>query len=560
MPSILNLDFIFFVVHSHTVNLLLKLLNIHLADGNAIKSDEIIRELIIGGPGSLHVQQFVVKIIGLHIASDNFPAAMDLYSIALANLSNFGLGESKTLALLQFLIDNDRLGEALKLAENVRKNDAQKGSFLKWNSIMRAFEKRCTEEELERLYVVLISKKVLIASTSILAPLIHQHLVAGNLIKAVQMFYSLAGTYRLTPCLDLLLTKLIESKEVEHLERVVTIALDFHGKQSLYNLARAFVNCNRVLEAKNIFEKLGSDKRSYKLQSIADHFYETGNDENLERLVAAIAEHANIDDRQYIQEKVLLARCRRCDSVDDILSVCNEMASEPSTECLQNVKRFFRAQNRSLPEKWSKDLQPASSHENDKSTLHKLIEVGDKMDEAKALVFQALQSDGDIRIDRRTLRYFLATCARNGDVETFNELRLKFDDQTKLNLKFSKFDCLAHIAADRCPEFLQLLSEKVATANTNTKKLKLSKDFPQEAYEMLKKYPSLCDKCMLSFLTEFLLANCCELLIFLVSSHCSPRSGDSVCKEQNIEADVIAMVVSFGLQQCGCLSTLAHRT
>lgn len=437
------------------------------------------------------------QIIGLYLRGNNLRAAMELYSEIQSESTTFTLNQSMGMVLIQFLFDNDRIKDAIELTKCIKKEQAPMDSYTKWKSVLIAAEQRCTESEFEELYAILLSKKVILANSSVLAPLIHRYLETGHLEKAVQSFYTISGTYRVTPCLNKLLVKLIEKKEVEHLERVVTIALELYGKSSLYELACAFIECNRVIEAKNIFEKLARISQSPVLQQKADYFYAIGKDECLVRLLHAVDDHIHIDDRHYIREKVLMARCRRSDPPDEILLLCDEMESKPSTECLKHLEYYLKTHNRSLPHKWTEQLPSIAIVDvvGDKSQLHRHIDGDNKMDEAKVTVFKALESDGEIRIERKTLRHFLSMSEKNGDIDTFEKLRSRLDEQTKLHLLFSKFDCRLHITTNRCREYLLLMKQQAIAANTNTKRMNLSKIFPQEAYEILETDPDLSDMC-----------------------------------------------------------------
>lgn len=437
------------------------------------------------------------QIIGLYLRANNMLAAMELYSEIQTKSTTFTLNQSMGIVLIQFLFDNDRVNDALELAKHIRKEQTSKNLNTKWKSVLIVAEQRCTENELEELYATLLSKNVILANGSVLAPLIHRYLEAGNLEKAVQSFYNFSGTYRVTPCLNKLLIKLIENKEVEHLERVVTIALELYGKSSLYDLACAFIECNRVIEAKNIFEKLPRVSQSPVLQQKADYFYAIGKDECLMGLLDAVGDHVHVDDRNYIREKLLMARCRRSDPPDEILSSCDEFESKPSAECLKNLEYYLKTHNRSLPSKWTEQVQPRAIAEEvgDKSQLYKSVDGDNKRDETKETIFEALESDGEIRIERKKLRNFLSMSQKNGDIDTFEKLRSRLDEHTKQHLLFSKYDCRLHIAVNRCREYLMLLKQEAIAANTNTKRMNLSRIFPQEAYEILVANPDLSDTC-----------------------------------------------------------------
>lgn len=485
---------------SFTSVLLQKLLNSYVTDGNAIESDRILRELIKSGRKCSKLEQYAAQIIGLYVQTNNLSPAMELYSLIQAKSIAFTLDQWNVMELINFLIGNDRINDALELAEHIKQGHASFNSFKKWKTILTAIEGRCTESEYEKLIVLLLSKKVILANGNFLAPLIHRHLVAGNIEKAVQLFYNYSGTYRITPCLKNILVELIERKSVDHLERVVTIALELNGKICLYDLACAFIECNRIVEAKNIFKKLACKTQSPTLQSMVDHFYKIGEDECLERILTAVGDDCHVDDRNYILEKLLIAQCRRNDSPDEILSFCDEMTSIPSAESLQNLNYYLLTHNRSLPDKWIEYLQSTIPKDDHKSQLHEMIAVGDKLSEAKATIFQALESNGEIRLERRELRYFLSTYVTTGDVDTFDKLRTKLDTHTQQQLHFSKFDCRIHIAANRGGDYLQLMSNEAIAANTNTKKKNLSLIFPLEAYEILEKCPELCEKCAFNYL------------------------------------------------------------
>lgn len=440
----------------------------------------------------MNLDMKAAETIGLHLRANNLAAAMELYSFVQAKLITFTLDQSKGMKLLEFLFDTGRNEEALELVTHMRKSNATKDSMRKWKLVLWTAEKRCTESELEKLYATMLSSRAFLVDNDMLAPLVHRYLAAGNLDKATEKFYHFSSTYRATPCLHSLLVKLIEEKEVDHLERVVTIALDLHGQSSLYGLATAFIECNRVVEAKNCFSKMGGKLRSPKMQMIADHFYETGRYECVERLLTAAGDYIHDEDRNHILEKLLMARCLRGEAPDDILAACDEMAFKPSPECLKNLEYYLGKQDRSLPEKWIEKAQPVMN----KSKLHQIIDARDNMDEAIQAVFEALESDGEIRFDRKTLRYFLSVSEKSLDIDTFDKLRTKLDDHTKRHLDFDKYDCRVHINSNRSLQYLLVLRERVIASNTDTELSNLSKFFPKEAYEILEKNPDLVDKCM----------------------------------------------------------------
>lgn len=438
-------------------------------------------------------------MIGRCIRAGDLSTAIELYSRAVAKLPTFTLDQRDGLVMLRFLFETSRAKDAIELVTHIREGQASEDLAIKWETFLKEIGRWCTDSEIEQLYAELLSRNVFVVNGRILAPLINRHLSGGSWEKAVQLFYHFSATYSVTPCLTNLLIKLIENKEVEHLERVVTITLRLHGKRSLHELAGAFIECNRLVEAQNIFKKLGSTCQMPALQSKADHFYETGKDECLERLHHAVGDHVHVDDRKYILDKLLMARCRRSDPPDEILSFCDEIASQPSTECLKHLEYYLKKQNRLLPDKWMESVKMPILKVDSKSMLQEAINTTEKMDVAKKAIFEAVESGGEIRFDRKELRYFLSTSEKNGDIDTFDKLRPKLDEHTKKHLLFSKYDCRAHIAANRCHKYLDYLNEQAIAANTNTKKMQLSKIFPLQAYEILEKFPDMCDECKLNY-------------------------------------------------------------
>lgn len=541
-----------------------ELLSSRLAKRNVADSELILR-VLMNCNDCQNLDRCITQVIGLHIDNNKLPTAVDLYLTAQAKLPALALDQSQCRLLLEYLFAAGRASDALELATHIKEGlpARPRQALIAWKSVLKAIESKCSVSELEKLYEVLLANNAFVVNGSSFAPLIRRHLNDGDVEKAIQLFYKISDEYKATPCLNMILIKLIESKEVDHLERIVAIALRLHGKRSLYELACAFIECDRMVEAQNIFANVTWPNQSSVLKEKTDYFYETGNDVCLEKLLTAVDGYVYASDREYILERILMARCRRSDPPDQILALCDEMTLKPSADCLQNLNYYLTRQNRSMPDKWIESLPPppssssATSKSAEKSVFHQLIDAGDKMDEAKTTISDALESGGEIRLERKSLRYFLATSATNGDIDTFDRLRTQLDADTKLQLFFSKFDCRAHINTNRSCQYMELLSDVAAAANTNTKKMILSKGFPLEAYEILEKSPDLCEKCMPRIAQRKILFDAFEFTFFF--SRSSSRDGDQVFQVKCTETDVPAMAIPFGRQQFGRVQSHAQR-
>lgn len=78
---------------------------------------------------------------------------------------------------------------------------------------------------------------------------------SNNLKEALEKFEWCCKTYRCTPCKHELALKFIESEDATSLQILTDLSTTIHGEiNSLYDLMFAFIESNRVKQARKILE------------------------------------------------------------------------------------------------------------------------------------------------------------------------------------------------------------------------------------------------------------------------------------------------------------------
>lgn len=320
--------------------------------------------------------------------------------------------------------------------------------------------------------------------------IVHGFLNANNIEKAVEVFIRISNEERKTPAATPLIKYLIENKEYDILNKVLDANINVHGEIStLRKCALALVETNNIDQASKIFAQLRKDFASkdllFGLNIKNDLKY-------LSNLLIATAV-LSPNDRTYIYENILLAMCQQGCDANEILEKCKAMVNEnlePSASILKMVRDKLAFRGETLPQEWQTRSEKALT-EIDRNLETAVNE--NRLDDAKHILFDALE-DSDKTILRQKLRFLLAKLAENGDVDAFDRLREHFDEATRRELRFYKYETRAHMKSKTGKDLIQKWSKCVDQANENTLKIAIQ-TFPLEFYDLLANEPNLITEC-----------------------------------------------------------------
>lgn len=446
--------------------------------GDLLKAESNIKQLLDKNEEIPTV--IFAQLIGKFIEANAVEDALRVYQLASSKHKSFVIDLKKTLSLVATLVSKSRYDEAYDILQRDNyKNTQQEAVWITQcqhviMQILRELQHQGQSAELERFFNAFVKKGVPLKS-EIISPLVAVFLDQNQLDAAFESFCNVAQAYRLTPCKHNLLCKLIESQDVERLNRVVAVASDIHNENnSLYDLAVALIVCNRVAQANDVFKKL--EINSGRLHKTIEHFSNELNAQKLESLLTATKDYISSEDRLRIYEQLLLVYCRLGEN-DNVTTLCASMQAENICPSEDVIKKLRHVRNL-LPVAWSK---ATNENVHTKSAIEQAVDAN-QLNAAESLILNQIKENKPF--DRRVLRFFLSKCSQNGNVDMLTSLSDHLDDETKLHVQFDAYLFKAYVNAKQPEKYLDYLSSV-----TDARKI------PIESIQILEQYPHLLKQC-----------------------------------------------------------------
>lgn len=399
---------------------------------------------------SREIADFFSELIRMNIHKGDLPRAENIAVNAIEHLKLLDPNVIKSLS--QHQIQENRIDEALSLAHKLH------------------------------------SAHSMHSSSNIYSNIVFQMLQNNDIQKALQVFLQIGKKYRLTPASYIIMKRLIIEKEFNELNDVMDILIQVHGRNNaLIQCAEAFIETANVEQASNIFEELKQINGGHSLPFIQhriDFYYEKSNIDFLEKLLIATSTSISASDRKYLYDKIIMDLCRRKANINDIVSKCTLMIKEnlkPSPIAFEILKNYLKKNNTGVPAKWSTDEDGMPGKSNKEDELEKALKEN-RLEDARVIFFESLDSKEQIL--RRILRFFLTKSAQAGEVATFNNLREHFDEWTRQQTDFYKYEVIAHTANNSGIEIIQKWKRTFTESDAKDFKI-LVQAFPRQFFELL---------------------------------------------------------------------------
>ncbi|XP_015588868.1 leucine-rich PPR motif-containing protein, mitochondrial isoform X2 [Cephus cinctus] len=458
----------------------------------------------------LHEGDFVfnaglyAQLIDFYSAQENLSEA-EKYFKELKNLdSSTRMDFVKTLRYAILLVKNDRHSEALQLIKDLptfesMKEDKTFGeTFLKRSvmltrQLLNLVAEKSDPDQLNEFFEAIESKHLAQNVNAILNSLVKVHLIRNDLETALNTFEKLALQYKCTPYKQELAKKYILAEDAASLQRLTDISTQVHGEvNSLQDLAIAFIECDRIRQAKKIFETPGLFARDHRLITAAQNYAQDENKEYLQKLLEA-TKNTLFSNRSELYNLLLSVHYKDNNWTEGLATwtMMQEEDIQPSEKFLQQLATLLLKNGQDVPFVYEK---PRLNFDNSSSKLIKNIEEHIKRREFQRIAkildrkSNAVKSAYVVMIGRLldaealddAIEFTKCVVTRHPKIIQLNEFQSlmeklgqagKVDDITKIQelipsamsstLFFNKYLLKAYMAAGKIEQFLENLEKKV---------------------------------------------------------------------------------------------------
>lgn len=432
----------------------------------------------------------ITRVIETSIKNGYTDRAVQLFSFHRERKPDFRLGYTTYLQLLKALIKENRIQTAQELLEIV---DVDRSNSLEdpiTRTMIAIFESLKSQNadltQIDAFVDSLIFSQSYFRST-VFEFIMRLYLIEYENIDATLEFFEKMGKkFKTTSYIQPLMCKLIETENVDGMERVMKISQQIHGKRrSNLNIAFAFTECGRIHQANKIFQSIEITEDDSSMLSFIEFYKMKRKTQYLHNSLKALNNCSSpfIRQRIYISLLEINAEQSNANEVKDICSAMDTEGLVPSETDQLKLIALFRENGIQIPETWP-------TIERNDSQLTKHLDANE-LNEANELLCKLLEENQPQT--EHTLCYFLSKNAENGKTSIFDYWRKKFDEKTKNQLKFSDYECDAYKIAKRAPEYLSNLIIEFNREDANLKLLvqKLSNNI----IEMTTDYPEIYGDC-----------------------------------------------------------------
>lgn len=420
--------------------------------------------------------------------------AIELYEKCKA-VDGFQLTDSAALTLIKGLITANRVDQAKKFAENASGIDGHKSTSTESNELLcKIFANLASQSNFDEFNWFLDK---LIFTRKYISINVLQIIVQSSLTKyqnenvTLWLIERIADQFRVTPKLHMVACELINREDVEGLQKILEISSKIHGKtNSFLNMAFAFVACNRVDQAKKIFDSLKITNDTERLQQLIENFRLRRHEKYLYNLLAATKENVSKHCREQMFV-ALLSLLLEENMTAEISAICSDMDQEtiiPSDKDRKKLIHQFKQRQLKVPESWLKSTLDAYEVQ-----LKQYLDEN-CLEKANELLLECLESKRPI--ERQWLRYCLMKNAKNGSIDIFVHLRTKFDIETKLQLNFFKYECRAYNCANKDLEYIKMIESAIEGTDGKIADLKsIAVSISGDIIDMIGKSTTVYDTC-----------------------------------------------------------------
>lgn len=432
----------------------------------------------------------VVEKIVENIQNGNIDAAIKIYNARNQNNSFIGI-DFAFLTLVNGLLKLKRIDEAKQTVTQFNISNLKLASNKDTHMVLCSiFDSLSNHSDLNDLIwfvdnLIFIQKR---CDRKVLEIIIKSFLKHKNLDVTLELFGRMAQEFNATPYNRMITCELIKLDDIEKLEKLFAIVSKLHGQvNAFYDMAFAFTICGRIDQAKRIFCSLESEDLN-KFEYFIDNLKLRQQVENLRNLLAA-TENCVSEECRAKMYSALLELCAYGNNANEtIANICLAMNKEqiiPTDESIHKIIKLMKRTNNEIPKTWQQNQSNANNSEGRLQTF--LNE--NNIQQANVILYDSLHSG--IPLPRSIMKYCLSKNAESGNIAIFDDLMLKFDMQTKAQLKFYTYECEAFINAGKSEEYMKII--RSAKGRQNLKELAVS--IPERVIHMIESNPSIYEEC-----------------------------------------------------------------
>lgn len=476
----------------------LTLLRAYRNDKNLIKFEALLRQMEdekedLG-------RRVYAQWISLQLDLGDLNAAIQTLEQVKQKLADFNLGSKLAIQFASALFDDNRFDEALnflnehKSAEAPTKDNGQTRRMA--STLLNKVAVNSTMDNVHKLFNSLINNNHVLINNGVLNCVIRGHLIKNEIEQTVETFKQFTKAYKLTPLRQTLYNHFITNDDLVNLQKIADASSAVYGEQSsLQDLAFAFIECTRLVQARRIFEMPALVLRRDKMVYYLDNWVECGRVDCLEGLLEATKTIEHFD-RSEIHNRLLTVYCREglTEKALELWLTMQEDGDAPSNVFLVELSKLLQSKGLNvpfiIPESTPNSMDADAEKANVKTTAVQPKKTVFKSERAKALaeVLKTGKSD-DIRQAYQQLesadeldgvfpngKYFsrlLVAFAHSGDVLTVERIieqgnNLKIEGIQNINARLLS---RAYFEAGRVDELLTKWTDNLK-ANQDDSQLK----------------------------------------------------------------------------------------
>lgn len=450
------------------------------------------------------------KWVDLKIGSGDLTGALQTTEQVREKRPDFFVFKDTTIKIAAAFIDNNQFDEALAFFE---KNKYEKTSLKNQKVCCELLNKVAASnpDYLQRFLECLLQNNHLQLHPNALIPLIRIHLEKNDTNQTVDTFVRFAQEYNMTPLSHEICTHLIKTEDLTNLQKVVDACAMVHGEQnSLINLAFVFVECDRLEQARNIFEmpqlKVNSNRMVYYLEK----YVKRDDVHSLESLVEA-TRNINRIDRSEILEHLLTVYCQKeaTEKALELWITMQEQGEAPTNAFMLKLGEYLKSKGFNVPfvmpdadtvqqEKRTaeQNVQPSSPGLRNLAAALKV--EGDNANLIRQTFRELAVSEdiGEAVKTNKQYRKLLNAFALDGDVQMVEKIGKYSVDVPYKKSAYSDYLARAFIQAGRVDELFEKWTQALDAATTEKELLELDHQFPEAAFsEILHKNIELLPAC-----------------------------------------------------------------
>ncbi|XP_008553761.1 leucine-rich PPR motif-containing protein, mitochondrial [Microplitis demolitor] len=473
----------------------------------------------------------LAQAISVFCETEDIASAEDCMKKFNENFPDATLDLRKLIKFAELLVKKDRIDEAFKFLSEQRveeKNEKQsRGVDIAQRSLLDTIAATKNVELTEKMFELLKSKNYIEMDNWSLGPLVKVHLLRDDLPKALETFERACIEHKCTPFKNRLSIAFIEAEDANSLQKLTDLCTEIHGESNaLVDLAFAFLDCDKVRQARKIFETPGLQVYNSKISSGIEHFQKYNRPQILEEMVK-ITKGVERMDRAHMYESLLAAYAKTNDWQRGLF-LWTEIQDEdiqPTSKFLETLSKLLKSNNQPIPFAYDDMVGTQKKRTIRLLSTSKPIHIGPfetalkakDYDEAERLISQesfkrvAVGKYGrlirsvldDNQLDKATemaaklignyaaipvtvfteLGQKLAEAKRLDDIVKLGNL---MDDSMKEKVRYEKILCTAIIEAKGLKEFIKSIKVEDISTDENARNIEKKIHFGSIVHSLIK--------------------------------------------------------------------------